>query len=243
MWGLSWPSLLVRFGSSPVPLRSARIPLVLWKFLPSHRETSHQPEAGLQTHWVSLRSGGARWVAEKKPLRKGKISRSKLRGYLGGNETVEGQCCAAVLCWRPIQTHKVFCDACITPHPGVALRKQNTVARFCLNVKRVNFTRLDVDICCELEHQDFIISIYLAGGGMPQMELMLLIFLCLGKSTDFPVWQGLFEPQRGRQERQRQKAEMPRKNREKAGGKIGKWKEVVWMRGKEEEKGKVEKMW
>lgn len=47
---LSWLSLLVWFGSSPVPLRSAHIPLVLWKFLSDHRETGHQPGSGLQNH-------------------------------------------------------------------------------------------------------------------------------------------------------------------------------------------------
>lgn len=61
---------------------------------------------------------------------------------------------------------------CDPPPPGM---EQNTLVRFCLIVKRVNCTGLDVDICCEPEHQDFIVSIYLAGGGMPQTELMFLI--------------------------------------------------------------------
>lgn len=101
MWGLSWLSLLAWFGSSPVPLRSARIPLILWKFLPGHRETGHQPGAGLQTPEVSLCSEGARWLAEKELLRKRKISSSKLRGNLGGNGVTEGQCCPASTWWRP----------------------------------------------------------------------------------------------------------------------------------------------
>lgn len=74
------------------------------------------------------------------------------------------------------QIHKVFCDACLAPSPpSTAQGKQNTSDRFCLIVKRVNCTGLDVGICCKPEHQDLIVSIHLAGGGMPQKDLMLLV--------------------------------------------------------------------
>lgn len=123
---------------------------------------------------MSLCSGGARWVAEKKLLRKGKISCSKLRGYLGGSGTVAGQCCTAVSCWRP-KCPRSAAMFVVTPPSGMALGEQNILISFCLIVKRVNCTGLDVDICCEPEHQDFIISIYLACGGMPKTAPMLLI--------------------------------------------------------------------
>ena len=172
MSGLSWPGLPVRFGSSPVPLRSARIPLILWKFLPSHRETGHQSEARLQTRRVSLCSGVARRVAGKKVAEKGKNKLFKAQRLFGGKWD-SGR---AMLHWSlvlEIQMLKVFYDAWVTsPPPGTAWGEPNTLVRFCLIVKT---TEPDVDNCCELEHQDFIVSIYLAGGGMPQTELMLLI--------------------------------------------------------------------
>lgn len=167
--------MLVRFGSPPVPLRAACIPLVLWKFLPSHRETGHQPGARLQTAEPLSLLRRSQVGRRKKMLRKGKISCSVLRGYLGGNGTVEGQCCASVSCWRPKFTRSSVTPVWPPHPPSTAQGKQNTSDRFCLIVKRVNCTGLDVGICCKPEHKDLIVSIHLAGGGMPQKDLMLLI--------------------------------------------------------------------
>lgn len=108
--------------------------------------TSQGPGSEL-TQCLSLlrRSQVGSW---KKCMRKGKISCSKCKGYLGQNGTVERQCCAAVLCWRSKCTRSSAMPAwSSTTWHGT--RRAEHLARFCLIVKRVNRTWLDVDIFCE----------------------------------------------------------------------------------------------
>lgn len=164
----------------------------------------------------------------KKVAEKGENSCSNLRDYLRRNGAVKGQCCAAVPCWRPKCT-RVFCDTWLMlPHPLVWHRGSR---KLCLGFPN-----------CEESKPHWTESGYLLWARTSRFHLLHLLGRWWHASNGadasnlFVALEELQIFRSGRtylsQERQKRKAEVSRKDIQKAGGKSGKWKEVVWMRGR-----------
>lgn len=171
--------------------------------------TSQEPGSKPPSLPLLRRSQVGSW---KKMLRKGKISCWVLRGYLGQNGTVEGQCCAPVSHWWPKLTGSSVTPAW-PPHPCQGTGEAECFRLLLPNCKESKLHWTGCGYLLQARTSGFN---HLHPSGRwwcaTKWPWGFWSLLCLGKSRDFPIWQGSFQPQRGRQ-RQRQRTDILRKKK------------------------------